>query len=253
METIKDTEMNARDQILSGIRKGKMIRENETSMPLFRERRREELLAKWEKIDRRRADRMEELVETFRRECELLLGNVYVAQNSDEACQSLSSIIKEVGIKKILKWDSPILEELGIDHLLDSLKVQDVCSKKTDSLNRLERNDYLESAREAELGISGADFGLANTGTLVLRALPGQERSASLLTPIHVAFVESERILSNTDDLMVRLQLDMAENQSLDSCLTLITGPSKTADIELNLILGVHGPKDLHVIILKTI
>ncbi len=65
--------------------------------------------------------------------------------------------------------------------------------------------------------------------------------------------MESERILSNTDDLILRLQLDMAENQGLDSCLTLITGPSKTADIELNLILGVHGPKDLHVIILKTI
>jgi len=84
-----------------------------------------------------------------------------------------------------------------------------------------------------------------------VRALRGQDRSTSLLPPIHVAIMEAERILPSSDDLLVKLQLEMTEHGTLDSCFSLITGPSKTADIEMNLILGVHGPKNLHVIILK--
>ena len=244
--------MNARDQILSNIGNAKMGGGHETSTPLFKQRSREELSQKWAEIERQRASHMEELVETFKRECESILGKVYVAEDKEEVWQSLSFILKEAGIKKIMKWESHVLEQLEINSLLDSLGVQDLFSEDKDPTQELKRKDYLETLDEAELGISGADYGLADTGTLVLRALSGQDRSASLLPPSHVAILEAERILPGSDDFLVKLQLEMAENGRLDSCLSLITGPSKTADIELNLILGIHGPKDLHVIIAKT-
>ena len=115
--------------------------------------------------------------------------------------------------------------------------------------NEIYQTDFAVALGTAELGISGADYGLAETGTLVIKSLPGQDRLTSLLPPIHVAIIEQERILASLDDLITKLLLDLEENGKLDSCLTLISGPSKTADIELNLVLGIHGPKDLYVII----
>jgi len=243
--------MNARDEILSNIRNAKVGRGDERGAPLFRKRSRVELSGKWEEIEKHRASHMEELVENFKRECESILGKVWVAENKEEVWQSLSSILKEAEIKKILIWESHVLERLEVNSLLDSLGIQDLFAGHKDHSQHLKQKDYLGIVKEAELGISGVDYGLADTGTLVLRALRGQDRSTSLLPPIHVAIMEAERILPSSDDLLVKLQLEMTEHGTLDSCFSLITGPSKTADIEMNLILGVHGPKNLHVIILK--
>lgn len=243
--------MKDRDQILTSIRKGRSSVKDQTKSPLFTEKTMEELLAKWEDIKQQRASHEDELLQSFKSECDPLFVNVHEAQTSDEACQFLSSVIKETGASQIITWDSLPLKQLNIDRLLDSLGVQNIASEKEASPTKADRKDHTTLASQAELGISGADYGLADTGTLVLRVLPGQDRSSSLLPPVHVAILESESILSSLDDLMVRLQLDHQERGSLDSCLTLITGPSKTADIEMNLVLGVHGPRDLHVIILR--
>lgn len=239
--------MEDREQILSLIR-GK----NAKDSPLFKERKRQELLMQWQDIANRNAHHVKELVQTFKRECELIAGKVYVARTNDEACQSLSSIIKETGTKRIIKWNSPLLTQMNINRLIDSLGLQNMLLAEKGFPNELWRRDYTEPASKAELGISGVDYGLADTGALVLRTSPDQNKVVSLLPPVHVAIMESRCILSSSDDLITRLLLDLKEKGDLDSCLTLITGPSVTADIELNLVLGVHGPKALHVIILKS-
>ena len=84
-----------------------------------------------------------------------------------------------------------------------------------------------------------------------MHSAEGRDRITSLLPPTHIAVLEADRILSGIDDLIARLLLDSAENGRMDSCLTLITGPSKTADIEMSLVHGVHGPRSLHVVILR--
>jgi L-lactate dehydrogenase complex protein LldG len=239
--------MEDREQILSLIRIG-----NAKKTPLFKERKRKELLIKWHDIENRGASYMEKLAQTFKRECELLTGKVYMARTNDEACQFLSSIIKEAGIKRYIKWNSPLFRRLEIDRLLDSLGVKNMLSEEKYSPNEVDRKDYIGPVSKAELGITGVDYVLADTGTLVLRASPDQNRATSLLPPVHVAIMESKQILSSSDDLVARLLLDLEEKGDLDSCLTLITGPSLTADIELNLVLGIHGPRELHVIILES-
>jgi len=239
--------MEDRKKILSLIRIG-----NAKKASLFKEREREEFLIRWQEIEKQRASHMEELVQTFKRECKLLTGKVFVARTSDEACQYLSSIIKEGKIKRIVKWDSPLLRRLEIDSLLYSLGVKNMLLAEKGPLKEEDRKAYLRPVSKAELGISGADYGLADTGTLVLRTLPTQDRVTSLLPPVHVAIMESKCILSSSEDLIARLMMDLEEKGEMDSCLTLITGPSLTADIELNLVLGIHGPRELHVIILES-
>ena len=89
---------------------------------------------------------------------------------------------------------------------------------------------------------------MAETGTLALSSSKERERVASLLPPVHVAIVDRSQILPDLFDLFEAIEREYAGD--LPSNLVLITGPSKTGDLELKLTTGVHGPGHWHVIVL---
>jgi L-lactate dehydrogenase complex protein LldG len=95
------------------------------------------------------------------------------------------------------------------------------------------------------VGITSADYALADTGTLVMLASPQEARMISLLPPAHIAVVPRARILTGLDELFSLLP-NPAE---ATSSMVLITGPSRTADIEQILVRGVHGPGLLTVVV----
>ena len=99
----------------------------------------------------------------------------------------------------------------------------------------------------ADIGITSADFALADTGTFVMLASPKEARLVSLLPPIHVGVIPASSILPNLDELFVR----MSKPADLTSSMVLITGPSRTADIEQILVRGVHGPGEIHAVIVE--
>jgi L-lactate dehydrogenase complex protein LldG len=99
---------------------------------------------------------------------------------------------------------------------------------------------------EAEFGITGADYALADTGSLAVFASPEEARLISLLPPVHIALLPISRLLTGLDELL-SLVPNPAERSS---ALILITGPSRTADIEQILVRGVHGPGEIHVIVM---
>ena len=101
----------------------------------------------------------------------------------------------------------------------------------------------------SDIGITEVDYAIADTGTLVLLTNKNQPRSVSLLPPIHLAIVRQENLVRNIKDLFIILKSKLQNVEDITSCMTFITGPSRTADIELNLTLGVHGPKELIVVI----
>jgi L-lactate utilization protein LutC len=94
----------------------------------------------------------------------------------------------------------------------------------------------------ADVGISGVDGVVAETGTLVLATRPDQPRAASLLPPVHIAVAHHSQVVADLFDLF-------EPGADLPACLSLITGPSKTGDIELKLVTGVHGPGELHLVL----
>jgi len=96
-----------------------------------------------------------------------------------------------------------------------------------------------------DVGITAADYALADTGTLVMLSSPREARLISLLPPAHIAVVPRDRILTGLDELFT-LVPNPAE---ITSSLVLITGPSRTADIEQILVRGVHGPGQISVIV----
>jgi L-lactate utilization protein LutC len=97
----------------------------------------------------------------------------------------------------------------------------------------------------ADFGITSADYALADTGTLVMLAGPQEARLVSLLPPAHIAVVPRNRILTGLDELFSVLPRPAEQTSSM----VLITGPSRTADIEQILVRGVHGPGQITVVI----
>ena len=93
-------------------------------------------------------------------------------------------------------------------------------------------------------GLSTAMYGLADTGSVVLAASPEEPRARSLLPDVHVTLLREDRILPGLDELFEALGAD------LPSALAIVTGPSRSADIEQKLAVGVHGPGEVHVVIL---
>lgn len=98
-----------------------------------------------------------------------------------------------------------------------------------------------------DLGVTGAAYGIALTGSLVVAADRAGCRTASLLPPVHVAIVRVGRLLATPDELLRHLPRRFPNG--MPSNLVLITGPSRSADIELQLTLGVHGPRSLWVVL----
>ena len=98
---------------------------------------------------------------------------------------------------------------------------------------------------DAELGIAEADFAIASTGTLAVVANANRPGSLTLLPTASLVIVQIDRVMPNLAAVLAAMGPEgVAANR-----LTLITGPSRTADIEKRIVLGVHGPKSLHVIV----
>jgi L-lactate dehydrogenase complex protein LldG len=96
---------------------------------------------------------------------------------------------------------------------------------------------------EEEVGVSRAVYGLADTGSVVLSAGPDEPRARSLLPPVHVTILDAERILPGLPELFAAL------DGELPSALAIVTGPSRSADIEQKLVIGVHGPGETHIVL----
>ena len=112
---------------------------------------------------------------------------------------------------------------------------------------RIARSDDAPNAQDIfgyDVGISTAQAAIAETGTLVLDSACERHRLVSLVPPVHIAVVNASAIVETLSDALTLLQ-----KKEISPAITFITGPSRTADIELTLAIGVHGPQELYVIV----
>jgi L-lactate utilization protein LutC len=161
---------------------------------------------------------------------EALGGSFHRVSSPEEACACVGAIIAG---KSCVASNAPYLKECGITGL------PGVQTGFTDEpeLRRL--------CAVADFGITSASYALADTGTLVMLSSGGEARMISLVPPAHVAVLPKERFLTGLDELLTVLPRPAEDTSSM----VLITGPSRTADIEQILIRGVHGPGEIHVVV----
>ena len=137
------------------------------------------------------------------------------------------------GDGSVLLWDDPVLERLRVQSALQAAGIP---------VHRIPAPPG--AAERASVGVTGADLAIAASGTLLLRSGPGRGRAVSLLPWVHVAVVEERALVATLEEAFARL------GEPLPSSAVLITGPSRSADIENDLSVGVHGPGEVHVVLL---
>jgi len=169
-------------------------------------------------------------------------GICHLVPDRPSAIARILQLVQAASARRLLLGRNPLLDSLNLQ---DPLRAAGSEILLADSLPPAERKDSLFSA---DLGISGVDYLIAETGTVVLMAQPGEPRSLSLLPPVHIAVAERSQLLPDLFDLFEPALWKL--RQGLPSHLGLITGPSKTGDIELRLVTGVHGPREIHVVLI---
>ena len=212
--------MTSRDQILADIRSslGRSSRQPPAPLdaPLLRKPRMDRNL----------------YVPTFVQRFEKLAGKAFVVPDTQSVVPQLSELLNG---KRVVASNAPYLQDCGITNL------PQVTSGFTD------RDALRDACAAAGIGITSADYALAETGTLVMLSSREEARLVSLLPPVHVAVVPRSRILANLDELLTRLPKPAEQT----SAMVLITGPSRTADIEQILVRGVHGPGEIYAVIVE--
>jgi len=173
-------------------------------------------------------------------------GAATLVDSLEQARAVLGAYLTEVAAKSALCWQHPLLDRLGVTSFLQERNIAQVNYEQTAALDQPARR---LAQLAGDIGITSADIAVAETGTLLVCSRPGQERVASLLPPMHVAIIERSQIVPDLLDAFALLH-DHGLDQ-LPSNIALITGPSKTGDIELQLTTGVHGPGKWRVIIIR--
>jgi L-lactate utilization protein LutC len=181
-------------------------------------------------------------VQRFCDELTVAGAKAYRVPDLPSAIAVIGKLVAEAGAQRVL---------LGRGTVVDSLNLAGALSQSgatTVTARELMAGNGRDVSFQAQLGITGVFAAIAETGSLVVASGPDEPRSFSLLTPIHIAVVDRRQIVP---DLFDFFDASLRPSNGLPSCVTLITGPSKTGDIELRLVTGVHGPGEVHVVIIE--
>ncbi|HEU4382460.1 MAG TPA: LUD domain-containing protein [Anaeromyxobacteraceae bacterium] len=166
------------------------------------------------------------------KEIEGLKGVTRRIAGAENLGAALAELVGQEGVKRATCWRTPEMGAWGVAPALEALGVEIVPADADKHL-----------VASCELGVTGVDAALPETGTLVLTSSPERPRLASLLPRVHLALLRPE---------VLRPDLHQVFAESREAgYVVLVTGPSRTADIELTLTLGVHGPKSLHVWVME--
>lgn len=151
--------------------------------------------------------------------------------------------------KSIVAWDHPLVNRLELPAAMQPLGVPVYFPQ--DDASQAKAETFRRKSETALIGITSADFGLAETATLSMKTRPGNPLHVSLLPSIHIAVIHLEQVLANLKELYTLLKWDPGQrSEGLTHSMCFITGPSKTADIEATLVHGAHGPRELFVFVL---
>ena len=152
--------------------------------------------------------------------------------------------------KSIVAWDHPLINSLELSTVMTQLGIPVISAQPDCSVKREEA--FRRQSESALMGVTSADFGLSETATLTMKTRVGQPLHVSLLPSIHIAVIRLEQILENLKELYTLLKWDPEQqSEGITHSMSLITGPSKTADIEATLVHGAHGPRELVIFVLK--
>lgn len=170
-----------------------------------------------------------ELIDNFKHSLQSVGGHYHIVSNESEAAATVCNTIKSLAATKIAISDSPLVET--------------VVGRSTGT--EMVKNAEPEYLFGSDVGITSAQWAIAETGTLVLESAAERHRLTSLVPPVHICILKADSIRQTLREILDLIGRDLSRT------VTFVTGASRTSDIELTLAIGVHGPRELHVILIE--
>jgi L-lactate dehydrogenase complex protein LldG len=176
------------------------------------------------------------ICDEFKQSLEAVDGHCVIAHGDTEVAQALTEIISALQKTKLRAQHIAISENPELERLLHLTDLE---------IEELGIAPNAQDIFRFDVGISTAQAAIAETGTLVLDSTRERHRLVSLVPPVHIAIIRASQIYRTLGEVLTLIRV----TKQVSPALTFITGPSRTADIELTLAIGVHGPQELYVII----
>lgn len=187
----------------------------------------------------------DELVTVLEKQCKVIHTN-FKRTNFDGLAETLTSTIKGHDGKKVLAANDHRNEEYGLETIFSDLQGEDVDVRLWDSAIGKENQVFAE---RADIGITFSEITLAESGTVTLFNDKDNGRTISLLPRVHVVIIPKSTIVPRMTQAVKQIHDANQAGREVSSCVSFISGPSNSADIEMNLIVGVHGPVEATYIV----
>jgi L-lactate dehydrogenase complex protein LldG len=165
----------------------------------------------------------DDLTVMFAQNFTALLGKFAFCENHQELALALTEIIAAK------KWKEVYCVEDGLRYLFEKNGFSNFSTK---------------SLAESDVAITSCELLIARTGTIVLSSALPEGRTASVYAPVHICIAEASQIVYDVGDALQYMKEKYGVQ--LPSMISFATGPSRTADIEKTLVVGVHGPKEVY-------
>ncbi len=175
--------------------------------------------------------------------------NVHRLSGTEAVVGRVDQIVAEAGASKVVRSGQTVFDDLPLETALEwrGIEITPVVRGE-----RASREELREEIRRADVGLTGTDYAIAETGSLVIMPRRGLSRLVSLVPPVHIALVRPDEVIESLHDLFLLRRLEYYwRGGEMGSYLNFITGPSRTADIEMTIVQGVHGPRSVHLVLIE--
>ena len=171
----------------------------------------------------------DEMAVDFAEHFSKLQGRFVYCINAQELAFQISSLIRKMDWQKVYCLEDELLRRTGVD---------------------LAERHVREDLAQCDVSITGCEYLVARTGSIVLSAAQESGRSTSVYAPIHICIAWSHQLVPDIKDALQGMRDKYGEK--LPSQIVFATGPSRTADIEKPLVVGVHGPKEVYLFLVES-
>lgn len=187
------------------------------------------------------------LLKRFTAELERLSGKVHAVEGEQAACDCVLDLLRQQSADHVLAWDFQYIPVSGLQAALKAAGVTVTFPDLHDEF----RAEHAEHIKSAGAGIVGVNAAAAGTGTLIFNAEPGKGRVPTVLPPMLIAVLRIDQLLPNVEAWLARERAQGMPTVLGSSNVCFVTGPSRTGDIEMQMVLGVHGPGVVHVVVIR--
>lgn len=181
----------------------------------------------------------DELVEVLRKQC-VHIHTSLVETDVAGLRKAMKDVIDGYGGGQVITWDDPRFHRVGLDY--DAYQEWSDYGVDVHVWDPVIGEENITIAERSNVGITFSDETLAESGTVVLFSDKGKGRSVSLLPATYIAIIPKSTIVPRITQTASKIHQQVKSGEDISSCVNFISGPSNSADIEMNLVVGVHGP-----------